>query len=79
MDKEQCVAPLRMIIGVVRGDGATACMAIGEATDTEVFRAFVGNVFMPSRVIPNGDEIQLFASGALRKIGGFQCCLSGQG
>ena len=35
------------IIGALRGDGPTACMTIEGATDTEVFRAYIGSVLCP--------------------------------
>ena len=35
------------MIGALRLDGTTACMAIAGATDTEVFRAYVDNVLCP--------------------------------
>ncbi len=36
------------MIGSVRLDGTTACMTIEDATDTEVFRAFVQRVLLPT-------------------------------
>lgn len=36
------------ILGAVRVDGTTACMAIEGATDTEVFRAYVTDVLVPT-------------------------------
>lgn len=36
------------VIGAVRVDGTTACMAIEGATDTEVFRAYVRDVLAPT-------------------------------
>lgn len=36
------------MIGSIRLDGSTACMAIEGATDTEVFRAYVRRVLCPS-------------------------------
>jgi len=36
------------MIGSVRLDGTTACMTIEDATDTEVFRAFVQQVLLPT-------------------------------
>ena len=36
------------VIGSVRVDGTTACMAIEGATDTAVFRAFVRDVLVPT-------------------------------
>lgn len=36
------------MIGAVRLDGTTACMTIEDATDTEVFRAFVQQVLLPT-------------------------------
>ena len=36
------------MIGSVRLDGTTACMTIADATDTEVFRAFVARVLLPT-------------------------------
>lgn len=36
------------MIGAVRLDGGTACMTIEDATDTEVFRAFVQRVLIPT-------------------------------
>lgn len=36
------------MISSIRLDGSTACMAIDGATDSEVFRAFVGQVLCPS-------------------------------
>lgn len=35
------------LLGALRWDGSTACMAIEGATDTEVFREYVGNVLCP--------------------------------
>ena len=35
------------MIGAVRLDGSTACMAIEGATNTEVFRAFVSEILIP--------------------------------
>lgn len=35
------------LLGARRWDGSTACMAIEGATDTEVFREYVGNVLCP--------------------------------
>lgn len=35
------------MMGAVRLDGSTACMAIEGATDTEVFRAFISEVLVP--------------------------------
>ena len=35
------------MIGAVRLDGSTACMAIEGATNTEVFRAFVSEILLP--------------------------------
>lgn len=43
------------VIGAVRIDGTTACMAIEGATDTEVFRAFVGDVLLPT--LRSGDIV----------------------
>jgi transposase len=36
------------MLSSIRLDGTTACMAIEGATDTEVFRAFVGEVLCPT-------------------------------
>lgn len=36
------------MISSMRLDGSTACMAIDGATDTEVFRAYVGEVLIPT-------------------------------
>ena len=36
------------MIGAVRLDGHTACMTIEDATDTDVFRAFVQRVLIPT-------------------------------
>jgi transposase len=36
------------IIGSIRLNGTTACMAISGATDTEVFRAYVAEVLVPT-------------------------------
>ena len=36
------------MIGSVRLDGGTACMTIEDATDTDVFRAFVQQVLIPT-------------------------------
>ena len=36
------------MIGSIRLDGSTACMAIEGATDTEVFRAYVSQVLCPT-------------------------------
>ena len=36
------------VIGAMRMDGSTACMAIEGATDTEVFRAYVAAVLCPT-------------------------------
>lgn len=36
------------MIGAIRLDGRTACMTIEDATDTEVFRAFVQQVLLPT-------------------------------
>ena len=36
------------MIGSVRLDGTTACMTIEEATDTDVFRAYVQHVLIPT-------------------------------
>lgn len=36
------------MIGAIRLDGGTACMTIENATDTEVFRAFVQQVLIPT-------------------------------
>lgn len=35
------------MIGALRIDGSTACMAIDGATDTEVFRAFIAEMLVP--------------------------------
>lgn len=43
------------LIGVLRLDGATACMAIEGATDTEVFRASVQEILCP--VLRPGDLV----------------------
>ena len=49
-----CMRVLRMVIGepqpmlgAVRLDGSTACMAVEGATNTEVFRAFVSEILLP--------------------------------
>lgn len=49
----RCAAPqghwrTTTILGAVRVDGTTACMAIEGATDTEVFRAYVSEVLVPA-------------------------------
>jgi transposase len=36
------------IIGAVRLDGSTACMTVNGATDTEVFRAYIQQVLLPT-------------------------------
>ena len=36
------------MIGSIRLDGSTSCMTIEGATDTEVFRAYVGEVLCPT-------------------------------
>ena len=36
------------MIGSVRLDGTTACMTIQEATDTDIFRAYVQRVLIPT-------------------------------
>lgn len=36
------------MIGSVRLDGTTACMTIEEATDTDIFRAYVQHVLIPT-------------------------------
>jgi transposase len=43
------------VIGAMRIDGSTACMAIGGATDTEVFRAYVAEVLCP--ILRPGDLV----------------------
>jgi len=43
------------MIGAVRLDGNTACMTIEDATDTEVFRAFVQQVLIPT--LKPGDKV----------------------
>jgi transposase len=43
------------MIGAVRLDGGTACMTIEDATDTEVFRAFVQRVLIPT--LKSGDMV----------------------
>ena len=43
------------LIGSLRVDGTTACMTIEEATDTEVFRAYVRQVLAPT--LRTGDVV----------------------
>jgi transposase len=43
------------VIGAMRMDGSTACMAIEGATDTEVFRAYVSEVLCP--ILRPGDLV----------------------
>jgi transposase len=43
------------LIGAVRVDGSTACMAIEGATDTEVFQAYVRQVLCPT--LRSGDVV----------------------
>jgi len=43
------------VIGAMRMDGTTACMAIEGATDTEVFRAYVSEVLCP--ILRPGDLV----------------------
>lgn len=43
------------VIGAMRMDGATACMAIEGATDAEVFRAYVAEVLCP--ILRPGDLV----------------------
>jgi transposase len=43
------------VIGAIRMDGTTACMAIEGATDTEVFRAYVSEVLCP--ILRPGDLV----------------------
>ena len=43
------------VIGAVRVDGTTACMAIEGATDTAVFRAFISDVLVPT--LRSGDIV----------------------
>lgn len=43
------------VIGAVRLDGTTACMAIEGATDTEVFRSYVSDVLVPT--LQSGDIV----------------------
>jgi len=45
------------MIGALRVNGSTACMAIEGATDTEVFRAYVGQVLCPT--LQPGDVVVL--------------------
>jgi len=45
------------MIGALRIDGSTACMAIDGATDAEVFRAFIGQVLAPT--LRPGDTVVL--------------------
>ena len=45
------------LIGSVRLDGTTACMTIQDATDTEVFRAYVQHVLLPT--LKPGDVVIL--------------------
>ena len=45
------------MIGSVRLDGTTACMTIPDATDTEVFRAYVQHVLLPT--LKPGDVVIL--------------------
>lgn len=43
------------VIGAIRWDGSTACMAIEGATDTEVFSAYVAQVLCP--LLKTGDVV----------------------
>ena len=43
------------MIGSIRLDGTTTCMTIAGATDTEVFRAYVGEVLCPA--LQKGDIV----------------------
>ena len=43
------------VIGAMRMDGSTACMAIEGATDTDVFRAYVSQVLCP--ILRPGDLV----------------------
>ena len=43
------------MIGALRIDGSTACMAIDGATDAEVFRAFIAQVLAPT--LRSGDTV----------------------
>jgi transposase len=36
------------LISSIRLDGSTACMAVGAATDTEVFRSYIDEVLLPT-------------------------------
>lgn len=45
------------MIGSVRLDGTTACMTIEEATDTDIFRAYVQHVLIPT--LQPGDVVIL--------------------
>ena len=36
------------MLGALRLDGTTACMAVGAATDTDVFRAYVEQILVPT-------------------------------
>jgi len=45
------------LIGSVRLDGTTACMTIQDATDSEVFRAYVQHVLLPT--LKPGDVVIL--------------------
>jgi transposase len=57
------------MVGALRIDGSTACMAIDGATDAEVFRAFIGQVLAPTlrpgdtvvmdNLSPHKDELTL--------------------
>lgn len=52
-ERLRCAAPhghwcTTTVIGAVRVDGTTACMAIEGATDKEVFRAYVSKVLVPT-------------------------------
>ena len=52
------------MISSVRLDGSTACMAIGCATNTEVFRAYVSKVLLPT--LRQGDVVIMDNLGAHR-------------
>jgi transposase len=43
------------VLGAMRMDGTTACMAIEGATDTEVFRVYVQEVLCP--ILRSGDRV----------------------
>ncbi len=50
------------MISSIRLDGTTACMTIEGATNAEVFRAYVGNVLLPS--LQPGDVVVMDNLGA---------------